>query len=54
MKHFITFKKDNKEISIRYWEKIQGFWVSRDNGEGMLVKEELIYDLLDKFMIEHM
>jgi hypothetical protein len=45
----IIVKKDNQEISLEWRECYKKFWITGKDGDGMTVKEEIIFDLLDEF-----
>lgn len=48
----LTFKNNDKEISLTWLDKEKQFLMAHPRGERMSVSEEEIFDVLDKFFRE--
>lgn len=52
MSQHIKIQKGDRHFTIEKWE--EGYFISREDGEGMEVKPEVLYDFLNKFFEETM
>lgn len=52
-KYFVIhIKKDNKEFTFHDTYKTNDLWISNEDGEGMVIKESELYDIIKKYFDE--